>query len=137
MKKSAQFLWGFLIFLIVFFSVCCYAKKTYETNAVIGQYQGTFPCGDCSGVKTILTLYQDQTYTLESDFQDNGNISISKGKWRVCWLSPVIELSHSEEEFLILNTETLELLGKDGEPIHSRFNYKVVKTSQKNENISE
>lgn len=33
-----------------------------------GTYEGTLPCADCSGIKTILTLNDDTTYELSSEY---------------------------------------------------------------------
>jgi len=31
-----------------------------------GVYEGTFPCADCEGIQTTLTIHSDSTYTLRS-----------------------------------------------------------------------
>ncbi|KAA8735113.1 copper resistance protein NlpE [Acinetobacter qingfengensis] len=33
-----------------------------------GIYQGTLPCADCPGIKTVLTLHADKTYKLEETY---------------------------------------------------------------------
>ncbi|MDM1298200.1 copper resistance protein NlpE N-terminal domain-containing protein [Empedobacter falsenii] len=50
-----------------------------------GTYEGVIPCADCEGIKTELTLNQDNTYTLTEEFLDKnlkvenqGNITWTK-----------------------------------------------------------
>lgn len=35
-----------------------------------GTYEGTLPCADCSGIKTVLTLKGDTTYDLSQEYLD-------------------------------------------------------------------
>ncbi len=36
-----------------------------------GTYEATLPCADCPGIKTILTLVADQTFTLSSTYLED------------------------------------------------------------------
>jgi uncharacterized lipoprotein NlpE involved in copper resistance len=38
-----------------------------------GTYEGTIPCADCPGIKTVLTLNEDRTFTLTSTYIDREN----------------------------------------------------------------
>lgn len=38
--------------------------------AYCGTYQGTLPAADCPGIKTVLTIAADSTYTLSSQYID-------------------------------------------------------------------
>lgn len=58
----------------------------YE-NIFSGEFEGTFPCADCSGIETKLTLNEeDKTFVLEqeysekddSEFTQKGNFEISE-----------------------------------------------------------
>lgn len=130
MTYSIRIFGGILIAVLAALVLCCYMKRTYETQKVAGRYQGVFPCGDCPGIETTLTLYSNQTYTLVSDYQDRDGTFTTKGVWVIRWLAPVVELSNSEERFYIIDKDTLELLGRDGERIQSRFNYKIQRTDE-------
>lgn len=37
-----------------------------------GVYKGVFPCADCEGIETTLTLKQDKTYVLQERYVKNG-----------------------------------------------------------------
>lgn len=45
------------------------ATPTTDT-AYCGTYQGTLPAADCPGIKTVLTIAADSTYTLSSQYID-------------------------------------------------------------------
>lgn len=47
------------------------AAPTPTTDiAYCGTYQGTLPAADCPGIKTVLTIAADSTYTLSSQYID-------------------------------------------------------------------
>lgn len=37
-----------------------------------GTYEGTLPCADCPGIKTVITLNQDGTYKMTTEYLDKG-----------------------------------------------------------------
>lgn len=39
-----------------------------KANDFCGTYEGTLPCADCEGIKTILTVNADSTYYLKSEY---------------------------------------------------------------------
>ena len=43
----------------------------------IGVYEGVFPCADCEGINTRLTLKWDHTYILEESYIKNGAVAHS------------------------------------------------------------
>lgn len=43
---------------------------THTDTAYCGTYQGTLPAADCPGIKTVLTIAADSTYTLSSQYID-------------------------------------------------------------------
>ena len=43
---------------------------TPTDTAYCGTYQGTRPAADCPGIKTVLTIAADSTYTLSSQYID-------------------------------------------------------------------
>lgn len=59
-----------------------------ETPAYVGVYEGTLPCADCEGIKTQLTINDDNTFVLVSDylgeedakFEDKGTYFIENGE---------------------------------------------------------
>lgn len=39
-----------------------------HTSNLFGTYEGTLPAADCEGIKTILVINGDKTYTLKSEY---------------------------------------------------------------------
>ena len=39
-----------------------------HTSNLFGTYEGTLPAADCEGIKTILVINEDKTYTLKSEY---------------------------------------------------------------------
>lgn len=39
-----------------------------EAPAYVGTFEGTLPCADCGGIKTVLTINEDTTYSLSSEY---------------------------------------------------------------------
>ncbi len=128
MLKNTRIYIILILFLIL--CACCYLNKAHKTHEVIGQYQGIFPCGDCSGIKATLILLADNKYVFLKDYQDTEETRRVEGNWKVLWLSPIIRLSHSEEEFYIINSDTLELLSRNGQRIKTKLNYKIKRVSE-------
>ncbi|AQX09862.1 copper resistance protein NlpE [Elizabethkingia ursingii] len=46
-----------------------------------GTYEGTLPCADCSGIKTIITLKDDNTYAMTEEYVDKKTKAEDKGKF--------------------------------------------------------
>lgn len=44
-----------------------------------GTYDATLPCADCDGIKSVLTLNQDGTFTLSQDYVGTTNKAEDKG----------------------------------------------------------
>ena len=91
-----------LSLMLLFSNIACANRKTNtkvsnETVEIVdmhvsensldwqGSYTGTLPCADCEGIYTILTLNEDQSYTLTSTYLGEENeTAIEKGsfEWR-------------------------------------------------------
>ena len=39
-----------------------------HTSNLFGTYEGTLPAADCEGIKTMLVINEDKTYTLKSEY---------------------------------------------------------------------
>lgn len=39
-----------------------------QTSNLFGTYEGTLPAADCEGIKTMLIINEDKTYTLKSEY---------------------------------------------------------------------
>ncbi len=86
------------------------------TVPAYGTYYGTFPCADCSGINYELTLSEDNTYRLRSNylgkpdgrFEDSGTYTLSDGR---------IRLSGEELNELLVEEGSLVAMDRSGEPV--------------------
>ena len=68
------------------------AAPTTDT-AYCGTYQGTLPAADCPGIKTVLTIAADSTYTLSSPYIDRqGQPVVTSGVYHLKQGGKLIEL---------------------------------------------
>ena len=44
------------------------SKYCLTDSNLFGTYEGTLPAADCEGIKTILVINEDKTYTLKSEY---------------------------------------------------------------------
>ncbi len=121
LKTSAYLLTAVLA---AFTLTACQLKQTTTTNKVDehsaeyaldydGNYIGTIPCADCSGIKVKLTLNKDKTFVYDTTyltntnehFTDKGNYQI-KGSILTLPLSPnPIKLFVGESALFYLNNQ--------------------------------
>lgn len=51
-----------------------------------GTYEATLPCADCPGIKVILTLIQDNTFTISSTYlEDKTRSTVTEDKGSITW----------------------------------------------------
>lgn len=68
-------------------SACCAGADSAKLALdYFGVYEGLTPCADCEGIKVLLTLKQDTTYTLKNAYMKDGKETnpseyIGKFKW--------------------------------------------------------
>lgn len=46
-----------------------------------GTYEGTVPCADCPGIKTVISLYPDETFSYKADYLDKNTTVQDTGKF--------------------------------------------------------
>lgn len=115
-------------------------------SSLVGVYEGVLPCGDCGGIKTELTLYQDpansdnNSYTLKETYLGGktGDTSFtSNGKWDVLKgiktdaSAAVYFLNYDRPDdsryFLKKGDTTILMLDKEQNIIQSSLNYTLRK----------
>ncbi|WP_314241240.1 copper resistance protein NlpE [Empedobacter tilapiae] len=64
-----------------------------------GTYEGVIPCADCEGIKTELTLNQDNTYTLTEEYIDK-NLKV-ENQGNITWADDgnSISLKMKDDEY--------------------------------------
>lgn len=91
-------------------------------------YSGTLPCADCIGIKTILTLHGDKTYTLQSIYINKGSPFTEKGTWQQMRKNNINVLALKSKtmvnyyQIIDWNWRTLRMLDTSAQPIDSPFN---------------
>lgn len=89
-----------------------------------GVYEGTVPCADCEGIKTVLELNEDNSYSLSetylgkpeknSEVKRTGNLSWNEAESEVTLKNgdDVMQYKVGENQLLMLNTEGKLIDGK-------------------------
>jgi copper homeostasis protein (lipoprotein) len=108
---------------------------TAKTMHLLGTWQGTTPCADCSGIITTLTLYQkgpndftEAVYRLHLKYIDRGSFT-SYGSWTVLRGMPgnadatLYQLDPDKPQgtqyYLRVDDDTLQQLDRERKPIDS------------------
>ncbi|KGN99661.1 hypothetical protein HR11_05380 [Porphyromonas macacae] len=84
-----------------------------------GIYEGTLPCADCEGIKTTLTINEDTTYTLISEYlgKKDNNVFETSGVYNII-NENVIELvtpsSGEKTYYKILDNSSVALCDDKG-----------------------
>ncbi len=111
------------------------APKTMEELLAnfTGTFTGVLPCADCGGILTTLTLNEDGTYVLETEYQgkDDNNKFTDQGKWTPSEDLAFVELGYDKKDqdspvyYALIDKSTLEKLDINAKPIVSEMNYKL------------
>jgi copper homeostasis protein (lipoprotein) len=120
---------------------------TAKTMHVLGTWQGTTPCADCSGIITTLTLYQkasndftDAVYRLQLKYIDRGSFT-NYGSWTVLRGMPgnanatVYQLDpdkSGKQYYLRMDDNTLQQLDGEMKPIDSKLNFTLKRIANPN-----
>ena len=89
-----------------------------HTSNLFGTYEGTLPAADCEGIKTILVINEDKTYTLKSEYigSEDATFEIS-GIYHIIGDS-IMELvtpsSGEKTYYRMLNNRQVMLSDKEG-----------------------
>jgi uncharacterized lipoprotein NlpE involved in copper resistance len=99
-----------------------------------GEYEGTFPCADCEGIKVKLQLNPDKTYELNEEYLGKGanNEFETKGSFSIDPQQPsmIILDNKAENRKFFLGENFLEARDiETGKKIESNLNYKLLKKS--------
>jgi uncharacterized lipoprotein NlpE involved in copper resistance len=71
-----------LILLIILISLTIIASFSCSKSKLNGTYEGTLPCADCPGLKTLITFNSDGTFRMEETYLErDNNPTITNGKW--------------------------------------------------------
>ena len=83
-----------------------------------GTYEGELPCADCDGIKTVMTINQDNTYVLKETYVGkNATPYETKGTFKWDDKGQNIILSDASRPSYFVGENTLTYLDKDGEKV--------------------
>ncbi|MEK7572161.1 MAG: DUF333 domain-containing protein [Patescibacteria group bacterium] len=122
--------------IVLTFLVFLFLTKHYFSSPTAQTFTGTFPCADCSGIATTLTLTKPAgnpnygTFT-QSEVYEGKNMQpfVTEGKW---WIDReaskekeytilVLE-SNKNKTYYQINNDKITLLDQNQQPIDSPFN---------------
>lgn len=63
-----------------------------------GTYEGTLPCADCEGIRTIISLNNDQTYHMEEEYLGKNRLFKTDGKFEWNEEGSIITLKDAEDD---------------------------------------
>lgn len=73
-----------------------------------GTYEATLPCADCPGIKVVLTLIQDNTFTISSTYlEDKTRSTVTEDKGSMTW--------QKNGSVILLRGKSTDILLKVGE----------------------
>lgn len=84
-----------------------------------GTYEGTLPCADCEGIKTIIVLNEDDTYKFSAEYLEKNNKTEESGKftWSADGNKITIKFKDGESTSYIVGENQLIQLDQEGEKI--------------------
>lgn len=93
-------------------------------------FTGTLPCADCAGIRNRLSLYPDHVYALAVTYLGEPDVSarmFQYGRWTLdgnrLSLTPAGDAPASLWQ--VVDANTLERLGSDGQPAPSGLDYSI------------
>ncbi|HEV8577440.1 MAG TPA: copper resistance protein NlpE [Thermoanaerobaculia bacterium] len=114
-----------------------------SVKKILAVYEGVLPCADCQGVRTVLTLFDDDsTYKLVETYLgalDNKRTVESDGRWtlrRPLRRDPeatVYQLDPDQPDkvrsFLVVDEEQIRQLDREGRELEPRLSYTLKRKS--------
>lgn len=108
------------------------AEPKSSAEPWVGHYEGTQPCADCTGVRVILTLNQNNTYILSHSYiGSNALPKIMRGSfsWNNDETSIELDEKADNRRYAIGNNE-VRLLNRDGSEVSEPQSGNVLKKRQ-------
>lgn len=83
-----------------------------------GTYEATVPCADCPGIKTILTLNKDRTFTISEEYLERKSKNEDKGNFEWDLAGRVVTLKGKNSNYKYkVGENTITQLDTSGKPI--------------------
>ncbi len=102
------------------------------SNNLAGTYHGILPCPDCEGVKTILTLNADLSYSIKKKYIGQSEIVYeTKGTFSHDEKSNKIILENNDGQTYLADQNKLILLDKKGNPMKENLSDNFILVKEK------
>lgn len=88
---------------------------------IAGTYKGTFPAADCPGINTTLTLSNDKTCILISDYIDRKDATFTENGTYAVEGNLLTLIFKDEEQYYKIGENTLTHLGRDKEEVQGEL----------------
>lgn len=83
-----------------------------------GVYEGTLPAASCPGIRTVLTIHKDTTFTLHSEYIDRKDgVFDEKGTYTLQGSLMTLKLGDGEIYYYKVEEGRVRMLNADKEPI--------------------
>ncbi|MGK9174809.1 envelope stress response activation lipoprotein NlpE [Yokenella regensburgei] len=99
--------------------------ESHELKPMQQSWRGILPCADCEGVETSLFLEKDGTWVMNQGYQGAKGAEefASYGVWARTADKLVLTDTAGEKRYFRPRGDALEMLDREGNPIHSQLNY--------------
>jgi copper homeostasis protein (lipoprotein) len=96
-----------------------------ELKPMQQSWRGVLPCADCEGIDTSLFLEKDGTWVMNQGYKGGKAASdfAAYGSWARTADKLVLTDASGEKLYFRAKGEALEMLDREGNPIHSQLNY--------------
>lgn len=96
-----------------------------ELTSMQQSWRGLLPCADCEGIETSLFLEKDGTWVMNQGYQGGKTTAefATYGSWARTADKLVLTDETGEKRYFRVKGEALEMLDREGNPIHSGLNY--------------
>jgi copper homeostasis protein (lipoprotein) len=157
--------------LVAILSICAVTQSSYILSAqttttpkqdsatakspmqLVAQYRGVFPCADCPGIDTTLSLLANSPndlahtrYVLKSSYQERNNTFTETGTWTIVHGTPdnpdatVYQLKPKDggrpTNFLRVSDNEILQLDSERRRIDSKLNFSLKKTTNRASPVS-
>ncbi|PWW08893.1 envelope stress response activation lipoprotein NlpE [Mangrovibacter plantisponsor] len=95
-------------------------------------YKGVLPCADCGGIETSLFLEKDGSWVMQQEYQGRGDgaVTASWGTWARTANKLTLTATDGEKWYFHPQGDSLVMLDKQGDSIHSSLNYTLKPAQQ-------
>lgn len=102
--------------------------QTEELKPMQQSWRGVLPCADCEGIETSLFLEKDGSWVMNQRYHGGKGPAVfaSYGNWARTADKLILTDTQGEKTWFRAKGDALEMLDREGNPIHSQLNYTLL-----------